>query len=78
MLTEDQRDAIIEFTNERGRIRRELRDVRHSLREDIETLETSLKFINIGLVPIVIGIGGLLAGLHRMRRRRAAMRAGAA
>ena len=78
VLTEDQRDAIIEFTNERIRIRRGLRDVRHSLRKDIETLETSLKFINIGLVPIVIGIGGLLAGLHRMRRRRAAVRPGAA
>ena len=77
VLTEDQRNAIIEFTEERVRIRRELRDVRHSLRKDIETLETSLKFINIGLVPIVIGIGGLLAGLHRMRRRRAAVRAGA-
>ena len=78
ILTEDQRDAIIEFTNERIRIRRGLRDVRHSLRKDIETLEASLKFINIGLVPIVIGIGGLLAGLHRMRRRRAAMRPAAA
>ena len=78
VLTEDQRDAIIEFTNERVRIRRELRDVRHSLRKDIEALETSLKFINIALVPIMIGIGGLLAGLHRMRRRRAAMRPGAA
>ena len=78
VLNEDQRNAIVEFTEERVRIRRELRDVRHSLRKDIETLETSLKFINIGLVPIVIGIGGLLAGLHRMRRRRAAMRAGAA
>ena len=78
VLTEDQRNAIIEFTEERVRIRRELRDVRHSLRKDIEALEASLKFINIGLVPIVIGIGGLLAGLHRMRRRRAALRAGAA
>ena len=78
VLTEDQRNAIIEFTKERVRIRRELRDVRHSLRKDIETLEASLKFINIGLIPIVIGIGGLLAGLHRMRRRRVAMRAGAA
>lgn len=78
VLTEDQRNAIVEFSRERVRIRRELRDVRHSLRKDIETLEASLKFINIGLVPIVIGIGGLLAGLHRMRRRRTAMRAGAA
>ena len=78
VLTEDQRNAIVEFTKERFRIRRELRDVRHSLRKDIEALEASLKFINIGLVPIVIGIAGLLAGLHRMRRRRVAMRTGAA
>ena len=78
VLTEDQRNAIIEFTNERVRIRRELRDVRHSLRKDIEALETSLKFVNIALIPIVIGIGGLLAGLHRMRRRRGALRASAA
>ena len=76
VLTEDQRNAIVEFTEQRVRIRRELRDVRHSLRKDIETLEASLKFINIGLVPIGIGIGGLLAGLHRLRRRRTAMRAG--
>ena len=70
VLTAEQREAIEEFTRQRLRIRRELRDVRHSLREDIESLETWLKFVNIGLVPIVIGIGGLLAGLHRMRRRR--------
>ena len=74
VVTEEQRNTIIESTNEQLRIRRELRDVRHSLRRDIETLEAALKFINIGLVPIVIGLGGLLAGLHRMRRRRTAMR----
>ena len=73
ILTQDQRDAIVGFTSERLRIRRELRDVRHSLRQDIETLETTLKFINIGLIPIVIAIGGLLAGVHRMRRRRRAV-----
>ena len=73
ILTQDQQDAIVEFTSERLRIRRELRDVRHSLRQNIETLETTLKFINIGLVPIIIAIGGLLAGVHRMRRRRRAV-----
>ena len=78
VLTAEQREAIEEFTRQRLRIRRELRDVRHSLRKDIESLEAWLKFVNIGLIPIVIGIGGLLAGLHRMRRRRTAIRPGAA
>ena len=74
VLTADQRNALIDFTNEQLRIRKELRDVRHSLRKDIEALEAWLKFINIGLIAIMIGIGGLLAGLYRMRRRRAAAR----
>ena len=78
VLTAEQRNALIDFTNEQLRIRKELRDVRHSLRKDIEALEAWLKFINIGLIAIMIGIGGLLAGLHRMRRRRAAARALAA
>ena len=73
VLTEDQREALVEFTTERLRIRRELRDVRHSLREDIEALEGFFKFVNIGLVPIVIGIGGLFAGMHRLRRRQRAV-----
>ena len=78
VLTAEQREAIEEFTRQQIRIRRELRDVRHSLRKDIESLEAWLKFVNIGLVPIIIVIGGLLAGLHRMRRRRNAMRPGVA
>ena len=78
VLIAEQRNALIEFTNEQLRIRKELRDVRHSLRANIEALEAWLKFINIALIPIVIGVGGLLAGLHRMRRRRAAARALAA
>ena len=78
VLTAEQRNVLMEFTDEQLRIRKELRDVRHSLRKDTEALEAWLKFINIGLIPIVIGVGGLLAGLHRMRRRRAAARALAA
>ena len=39
---------------------------------DIERLESWLKFANIGLVPILIGVGGLVAGFVQVRRRRAA------
>ena len=40
-------------------VRRELRDVKRALREDIDRLDGWLKFVNIALVPLLIGAGGL-------------------
>ena len=72
ILTDAQRDELVRFRQERVRIRKELREVRRQLRADIEALESWLKFANIGLVPILIGLGGLAAGLTQIRRRRTA------
>ncbi len=71
ILTDAQRDELLRFRQERVRIRRELREVRRQLHADIEALESWLKFANIGLVPILIGLGGLTAGLLKLRRRAA-------
>jgi len=71
VLTDAQRQAIESFRLEKVRIRKELREVRRELRKDIESLEGWLKFANIGLVPILIGIGGTVIGAYRIRRRRA-------
>ena len=72
VLTDAQRDELVRFRQERVRIGKELREVRRQLRADIETLESRLKFANIGLVPILIGLIGLVAGLAQIRRRRSA------
>ena len=70
VISAAQRQEIENFRNEKVRIRGELREVRRELRKDIETLEAWLKFSNIGLVPILIAIGGVLIGAYRVRRRR--------
>ena len=70
ILTDAQRDELVRFRQERVRIRKELREVRRQLRADIEALESWLKFANIGLVPILIGLVGLTAGMLQVRRRR--------
>ena len=70
IITDAQRDELVGFRQERVRIRKELREVRRRLRADIETLESRIKFANIGLVPILIGLSGLVAGLAQIRRRR--------
>ena len=72
IITDAQRDELVQFRQERVRIRKELREVRRQLRADIEVLESWLKFANIGLVPILIGLTGLAAGLLQLRRRRTA------
>jgi ABC-type uncharacterized transport system involved in gliding motility auxiliary subunit len=74
VLTEAQQQEIARFRQEKVRIRNELRDVRHELRKNIENLEGWLKFINIGMIPILIGIGGLVVGSYQMRRRKKGVR----
>ena len=49
-------------------IRKELREVRYQLNADIEALGRTLKFFNIGLVPLLLTLGMLLLWLWRRRR----------
>ncbi|MDX1486947.1 MAG: Gldg family protein [Acidiferrobacterales bacterium] len=74
VLSEAQQQEIASFRQEKVRIRNELRDVRHELRKNIETLEGWLKFINIGMMPILIGIGGVVVGSYQIRRRKKGVR----
>jgi len=53
--------------------RRELREVRRRLQEDIERLQATVRFANIGLVPLLVAVVAVIVGLVR----RARMRAGA-
>jgi ABC-type uncharacterized transport system involved in gliding motility auxiliary subunit len=69
ILSSAQEQEVAHFRQDKVRIRKELRNVQHQLRKDIESLETWVKFINIGLIPILIGVGGVFAGLYRPRRK---------
>ncbi len=71
ILTDKERDAIERFRGEMLTVRRELREVKRALREDIDRLDAFLKFANIGAVPLLIGAGGLGWALWRRRRSRA-------
>jgi ABC-type uncharacterized transport system involved in gliding motility auxiliary subunit len=71
-LTDEQQKELLQFRQERLRIRKDLRDVRHGLRRDIEDLEDRLKFLNIGVVPLLVALSGVgVAGWRARRRRRA-------
>ncbi len=70
LLNEAQQQEIARFRSDQIKIRKELRSVRHELHKDEESLDAWIKFANIGLMPIVVGIGGILIGMFKLRRRR--------
>ncbi len=63
------------FTQEILATRKELRRVQLALREDIESLESWLRFINIGLIPILVGVVAIGLGATRHRRRQRGLQA---
>jgi ABC-type uncharacterized transport system involved in gliding motility auxiliary subunit len=75
-LTEADRRAIEEFRSEMFATRRSLRDVQRNLRADIVSLGTRLKVINIGIVPLLIGLIGLFFLWRRRTRASSAKLAG--
>ena len=71
VLSDADQQKIENFRSEMVETRRELRNVKHALRADIESLEGWVKFLNIALVPLLIGAGGLAMAAMRRRRKRA-------
>ena len=75
ILTPEQKETIEKFRREIVKVRRDLRDVRAALREEIDTLDTWVKVLNIAAMPALIAIfaiGLLIARNRRTRRRYAA------
>ncbi len=73
-LSPQQEQALARFQDEKLRIRKQLREVRLKLDQDIERLGMALKVLNIVVMPLVLTLA--LFGWHRwrVRRRRAADR----
>lgn len=68
LLSAEQKSEIESFRGEQIKTRKELRAVQHDLRQNIERLGDWLRFINIALIPILIGLCAALAGVLRTRR----------
>jgi hypothetical protein len=46
--------------------------VQHQLRKDIDSLGKTLEFINVGLMPLSVGILAVGLSMYRVNRRRSA------
>jgi ABC-type uncharacterized transport system involved in gliding motility auxiliary subunit len=70
LLSPEQQQAIENFRAEQLNTRQELRAVQYELQKNVEQLGTILKFVNIGLVPLLIAGMAMTIGLIRTRRRK--------
>jgi len=68
ILSPEQEQELTRFQEEKVRIRRELREVRHGLDQDIEGLGRTLKVLNILTVPLLVAVFALLIAVWRRRR----------
>ena len=69
LLSPEQREEIELFRKEQVKTRKDLRAVQHDLQKNIEKLGSKLKFINIGLIPIVISVLAIGISIFRLRRQ---------
>lgn len=71
IMNAEEKASVDKFRTEMTLIRKELRDVQLALRQDIDKLDSWLKFINIAAIPLILLIIAMIAGSLRHSRRRA-------
>ena len=70
ILTDEQEAEIDRFMEQRLEIRRQLRQVRRELDEEIEALGTRIKVANIALMPLLVTLFALAMAWRKRRLRR--------
>lgn len=70
LLSPAQKEELEGFRTQLLDTRRELRDVQHALRSDIEDLRGKVRFVNIAAVPILIAVLAVIVALVRRSRFR--------
>lgn len=70
ILTPEQQAELDKSRREVVRLKKELRNVNHQLRKDIESLGTRLKFLNIAVVPLAVSLAAVGLSVYRVNRRR--------
>ena len=71
ILSTEQQAKIQEFQAKKRKTERDLRDLRKNLRQEIDSLENRLKWINIVAVPFLVAAAGIALAVIRKQRTKA-------
>ena len=67
VLSKEQQDEIVKFRKAQADTKKQLKNVRKELTAGIDSLGTTLKCINIALIPVLVVLFGLFRGFVRKR-----------
>lgn len=70
ILSAEEQKMIDDARADMLEVRQKLRNVQHALRKDIETVENSIKYANIFVMPLLLIIGAVILSILRRNRRR--------
>jgi ABC-type uncharacterized transport system involved in gliding motility auxiliary subunit len=68
VLTAEQTKTIEGFRTQLLAIRSQLRDVQFALRRDVDNLKNLVTALNVGVVPVTVGVIAIAFGMRRSRR----------
>ena len=71
MLSPEDKNEMTRLRAESAAIGRQMRDIQYQRNKDVERIGATLKFINIGLMPVLVGVAAVGLSAYRANRRRA-------
>ena len=71
-MSDDDRKTVEAYRGEILTTRRALRDVQRALRQNLETLQQTITFADIGAVPVIFGLILVAVAVSRRRKHRSA------
>ena len=67
LLSAEQRELLKDFRKKEVEAKKALQTARKQLRKDVDSLENNVMLVNIGLMPLLVAIGGLVYAFLRRR-----------
>jgi ABC-type uncharacterized transport system involved in gliding motility auxiliary subunit len=71
LLSPEQQAEIKKFQENEATVNKELKQVRKNLRQEIDSLQTTVKWVDIAAMPVIVTLVGLALSLVKRRRRAA-------
>ena len=71
VLSKEQQDEIERFKTKKAQASKDLKRVRRDLDREINSLENTLKWINIAGMPVLVAVAGIALGISRKQKTKA-------
>jgi ABC-type uncharacterized transport system involved in gliding motility auxiliary subunit len=68
ILSEEQKNEILQFQRKRAEVNKELKELRKNLRRDVDALETNTKWANILVMAFVVSLAGIVIAFLKNKR----------